>query len=83
MKITNQFKSRLRTYFIKRLGAFDYKHGWSTSLSGGDPRKESMILPAYSSNSGLWDSYFISLTLPSQAVIVFDSAISISIMPKL
>jgi hypothetical protein len=28
MKITNQFKSRLRTYFIKRLGAFDYKHGW-------------------------------------------------------
>jgi hypothetical protein len=24
MKITNQFKSRLRTYFIKRLGAFDY-----------------------------------------------------------
>nr|UWG26549.1 MAG: CHC2 zinc finger protein [Bacteriophage sp.] len=28
MKITNQFKSRLKTYFIKRLGAFDYKHGW-------------------------------------------------------
>lgn len=28
MKITNQFKSKLRTYFIKRLGAFDYKHGW-------------------------------------------------------
>lgn len=28
MKITNQFKSRLRTYFIKRLGAFDYRHGW-------------------------------------------------------
>lgn len=28
MKITNQFKSQLRTYFIKRLGAYDYKHGW-------------------------------------------------------
>ena len=28
MKITNQFKSRLRTYFIKRLGGYDYRHGW-------------------------------------------------------
>lgn len=28
MKITNQFKSRLRTYFIKRLGGRDYRHGW-------------------------------------------------------
>lgn len=28
MKITNQFKSRLKTYFIKRLGAFEYRHGW-------------------------------------------------------
>lgn len=28
MKITNQFKSQLKTYFIKRLSAFDYKHGW-------------------------------------------------------
>jgi DNA primase len=28
MKITNQFKSKLKTYFIKRLGAFEYKHGW-------------------------------------------------------
>lgn len=28
MKITNQFKSKLKTYFIKRLGAFEYRHGW-------------------------------------------------------
>ena len=28
MKITNQFKSRLYTYFKKRLGAFDYRNGW-------------------------------------------------------
>lgn len=28
MKITNQFKSKLRTYFVKRLGAYDYRHGW-------------------------------------------------------
>lgn len=28
MKITNKFKSQLKTYFIKRLSAFDYKHGW-------------------------------------------------------
>lgn len=28
MKITNEFKSKLRTYMVKRLGAFDYKHGW-------------------------------------------------------
>lgn len=28
MKITNSFKSRLQTYLVKRLGAFNYKHGW-------------------------------------------------------
>lgn len=28
MKITNRFKSQLKTYFVKRLGAWDYKHGW-------------------------------------------------------
>lgn len=28
MKITSQFKNKLYTYFIKRLGAFQYKHGW-------------------------------------------------------
>lgn len=28
MKITNEFKSKLRTYLVKRLGSFDYKHGW-------------------------------------------------------
>ena len=28
MKITNQFKSKLKTYFIKRLGAFAYRRGW-------------------------------------------------------
>lgn len=28
MKITNQFKSKLKTYFIKRFGAFEYRHGW-------------------------------------------------------
>lgn len=26
--ITNQFKSKLLTYFTKRLGLFKYKHGW-------------------------------------------------------
>ena len=28
MKITNDFKSKLQTYFVKRLNAFNYKHGW-------------------------------------------------------
>ena len=28
MKITNKFKSQLKTYFIKRLGAFEYRRGW-------------------------------------------------------
>lgn len=28
MKITSHFKSQLQAYFIKRLGAFQYKHGW-------------------------------------------------------
>lgn len=28
MRITNQFKSQLYNYFVKRLGAFPYKHGW-------------------------------------------------------
>ena len=28
MKITSKFKSQLYSYFIKRLGAFEYKHGW-------------------------------------------------------
>lgn len=27
-KITSKFKSQLYTYFTKRLGAFQYKHGW-------------------------------------------------------
>ena len=27
-KITSKFKSQLYTYFTKRLGAFNYKHGW-------------------------------------------------------
>ena len=28
MKVTNQFKSKIKTYLVKRLGAFEYKHGW-------------------------------------------------------
>lgn len=28
MKITRQFKSQIKTYLVKRLNAFDYKHGW-------------------------------------------------------
>ena len=28
MKITNHFKSKLYTYFVKRLGAYPYRHGW-------------------------------------------------------
>lgn len=28
MKITNRFKSQIKTYLVKRLGCFDYKHGW-------------------------------------------------------
>lgn len=28
MKITNHFKSQIKTYLVKRLGCFDYKHGW-------------------------------------------------------
>lgn len=28
MKITSKFKSQLYSYFVKRLGAFEYKHGW-------------------------------------------------------
>ena len=28
MKISREFKSKLKTYFIKRLGAYDYRNGW-------------------------------------------------------
>lgn len=28
MKVTNEFKGKVKTYMIKRLGAFEYKHGW-------------------------------------------------------
>ena len=28
MKITSGFKSRLKTYFVKRLGAYEYRNGW-------------------------------------------------------
>lgn len=28
MRITNHFKSKLYTYFVKRLGAFNYRNGW-------------------------------------------------------
>lgn len=28
MKVTNQFKSKIKTYLVKRLGAYDYRRGW-------------------------------------------------------
>lgn len=28
MKVTNTFKGKVKTYLVKRLGAFEYKHGW-------------------------------------------------------
>ena len=28
MQVTNEFKSKLKTYFIKRLGAYEYRNGW-------------------------------------------------------
>lgn len=28
MKVTNEFKGKVKTYLVKRLGAFEYKHGW-------------------------------------------------------
>lgn len=28
MKVTNEFKSKIKTYLVKRLGAFDYRRGW-------------------------------------------------------
>ena len=28
MKVTSNFKSKLYTYFVKRLGAFNYRNGW-------------------------------------------------------
>ena len=28
MQVTNGFKSKLKTYFIKRLGAYEYRNGW-------------------------------------------------------
>lgn len=28
MKVTNDFKSKVKTYLVKRLGAFDYRRGW-------------------------------------------------------
>lgn len=28
MKVTNHFKSKLYSYFVKRLGAFNYRNGW-------------------------------------------------------
>lgn len=28
MKVTNSFKGKVKTYLVKRLGAFNYRHGW-------------------------------------------------------
>lgn len=28
MKVTNEFKGKVKTYLVKRLGAFEYKHDW-------------------------------------------------------
>ena len=28
MKVTNEFKGKVKTYLVKRLGGFDYRHGW-------------------------------------------------------
>lgn len=28
MKVTSEFKSKIKTYLVKRLGAFDYRRGW-------------------------------------------------------
>lgn len=69
MKITNQFKSRLRTYFIKRLGAFDYKHGWlriPTCPYCGREQKLGVNLSMYRTNCFRCNAH------PSPAQLIMD-----------
>ena len=28
MKVTNSFKGKIKTYLVKRLGSYQYRHGW-------------------------------------------------------
>ena len=69
MKITNQFKSRLRTYFVKRLGAFDYKHGWMripTCPYCGREQKLGVNLSMYRTNCFRCNAH------PSPAQLIMD-----------
>ena len=69
MKITTQFKSRLRTYFTKRLGAFDYKHGWlriPTCPYCGREQKLGVNLSMYRTNCFRCNAH------PSPAQLIMD-----------
>ena len=69
MKITNQFKSRLRTYFVKRLSAFDYKHGWMripTCPYCGREQKLGVNLSMYRTNCFRCNAH------PSPAQLIMD-----------
>lgn len=69
MKITNQFKSRLKTYFIKRLGAFEYRHGWlrvPTCPYCGREQKLGINLSMYRTNCFRCNAH------PSPAQLIMD-----------
>lgn len=69
MKVTNQFKSKLRTYFIKRLQAFDYKHGWMripTCPYCGREQKLGVNLSTYRTNCFRCNAH------PSPAQLIMD-----------
>lgn len=69
MKITNQFKSKLKTYFIKRLGAFEYRHGWMripTCPYCGREQKFGVNLSMYRTNCFRCNAH------PSPAQLIMD-----------
>lgn len=69
MKITNQFKSKLKTYFVKRLGAYDYHHGWiriPTCPYCGREHKLGVNLSMYRTNCFRCNAH------PSPAQLVMD-----------
>ena len=69
MKITNKFKSQLKTYFIKRLGAFEYRRGWMripTCPYCGREQKLGVNLSMYRTNCFRCNAH------PSPAQLIMD-----------
>lgn len=69
MIVNNTFKSKLKTYFIKRLGAWDYRHGWMrlpTCPYCGREEKMGVNLSSYRCNC------FRCGAIPNPAQLVMD-----------